>query len=87
MPVGSKLLEICVGSIESVDYPGEYKIPVVFEKKFSAVPIVTVCVIGSNKESIAENVTTEGFDLIISDTGQDDNSVFKVNFQAFNVIR
>tara|TARA_B100000282_G_C31535881_1_gene400640 strand:- start:175 stop:438 length:264 start_codon:yes stop_codon:yes gene_type:complete len=85
MPVGSKL-EICVGSINSRDYPGQHKISVLFEKRFSAVPIVTLCLVGDNKESVAENVTPTGFDIVISDTGQNNQADFKVDFQAFNVI-
>tara|TARA_B100001057_G_C22757518_1_gene914404 strand:- start:756 stop:1016 length:261 start_codon:yes stop_codon:yes gene_type:complete len=85
MAVGS-ILEICVGSIDSSNYPGQHKISVLFEKKFSAVPIVTLCLIGDNKESVAENVSTVGFDLVISDTGQSSGTNFKVDFQAFNVI-
>ena len=60
---------------------------VTFEKKFSAVPIINLCVIGSNKESLAENVTTSGFDLVVSDTGQGIDGTFRVDFHAFNVIR
>ena len=87
MAVGS-ILEICVGSIDSKDYPGQHKISVLFENKFSAVPIITLCVINDNKESLAENVTTTGFDLVISDTGQTNSAgTFRVDFQAFNVIR
>ena len=33
MAVGS-ILEICVGSIDSSNYPGQHKISVLFEKKF-----------------------------------------------------
>ena len=87
MAVGCKLLEICVGSIKGLDYPGQHVISVTFEKKFSAVPIVNLCVVGDNKESLAENVTTSGFDIIISDTGHTLLNNFRIDFHAFNVIR
>ena len=88
MPVGSKRLEICVGSIDSRDYPGQSVISVTFEKRFSATPIVNVCMVGDNKSTLAERVTPSGFDIVISDTGQiDDGTTFKVDFQAIHVIR
>lgn len=86
MPVGSKKIEICVGKIYKEEFQDNYKFSVTFEKMFSAVPILTISMLYSNKEVFAENVTASGFDAVITDTGIDEKS-FMVQFQAINVIR
>ena len=86
MPIGSKKIEICAGSITKEQFQDNYKFSVTFEKRFSAVPIVTISMFYSNKEVFAENVTVDGFDAILTDTGIDEKS-FSVQFQAINVIR
>ena len=86
MPVGSKKIEICAGKISKENFQDNYRFSVTFEKRFSAVPIITISMLYSNKEVFAENVTEEGFDAILTDTGIDEKS-FVVQFQAINVIR
>ena len=44
---------------------------VIFDRPFQGIPNVTCVVENSNKTAIAFNVTTSGFDLIISDSGFD----------------
>ena len=55
MPIGSKKIEICAGSITKEQFQDNYKFSVTFEKRFSAVPIVTISMFYSNKEVVAEN--------------------------------
>lgn len=88
MAIGSKNIEFCAGT---VDAKGE-STSVSFEKRFSSRPIVTCSIAGSNKGVFAENITVDGFDVILTDDGFDidegfDIVQFTVHFQAINVIR
>lgn len=88
MAIGYKKIEICSGRISSKDHRGKYKINVLFENRFSKIPIVTLCVVGSNKEAFVESATVDSFDIILTDTGQDDGEAddFVIQFQALNVV-
>ena len=56
---------------------------ITFEKKMDGVPTITVTPIDINQNVIAANVTSTGFDLIISIDGTSDPvTSFKVHYQA-----
>lgn len=64
--------------------PGQSSPRVVsFEKKMDGIPTVTVTPIDANQNVIAANVTSTGFNLIISIDGiSEPVSSFKVHYQA-----
>lgn len=73
---------ICSGTetFSSGDAPSK---SVVFEKKMEGVPTVTVMSVGSNQNVIATNVSSAGFDLILSLGGTGDpTATFDVHYQA-----
>ena len=88
--IGTSKIELCSGDI--IHNPGDTLTSVSFEKRFSSIPIVICTVVGSNKSVFAENVTVDGFDVIITDAGNDVNELgqrrfYSIQFQAINVIR
>jgi hypothetical protein len=59
---------------------------ITYEEQMGGLPTVVVTVIKSNKAAMAANVTTTGFDLIISDSGMDNaETSFEVHYQAIYV--
>ena len=74
--------EISSGIITVI--PGQFSPrAVLFEKKMDGVPTVTVTPIDVNQNVIAANVTSTGFNLIISIDGTSDPvTSFKVHYQA-----
>ena len=88
--IGTSKIELCSGNI--IFEAGDTLTSVSFEKRFSSIPIVICTVVGSNKSVFAENVTVDGFDVIITDAGNDVNELgqrgfYSIQFQAINVIR
>jgi hypothetical protein len=68
---------VLAGAVPKATYP------IVFEKKMEGTPNVTLIAIKSNQNVIAVNVSTTGFDLIISDNGMSEpNTSFEVHYQA-----
>ena len=59
---------------------------VTFDKMFDGTPNVHCTLENSNKKAIAHNVSSTGFQIIISDNGFDDgNTEFYVHYYAFLV--
>ncbi len=73
---------MCSG-IETVSTSQSSPRAITFEKAMEGTPTVTLTPIESNQNVIAANVTSSGFDLILSLDGVGDpNATFKVHYQA-----
>ena len=61
---------------------GVYKteIPITFDKRMSGVPKVTLRSVLSNKTAVAQDVTPEGFTIVISDG--DNDGAFEIHYHA-----
>lgn len=77
---------ICSGT-ETVSTGQTSPRSVVFEKRMSGVPTVQVIAVGSNQNVIAANVSSTGFDIILSLDGTGDpDTTFKVHYQAIFLV-
>jgi hypothetical protein len=73
---------LCSG-IETVSTSQVSPRSITFEKKMEGTPSITLTPIESNQSVIAVNVTSAGFDIILSLDGTGDpNATFKVHYQA-----
>lgn len=73
---------ICSGT-ETVQAGQTSPRPVVFEKQMEGVPTVNVVAVGSAQNVIAANVTSSGFDIILSVDGTGDKEkTFQVHYTA-----
>jgi len=62
------------------------KLQVTFKSKFNYVPNVSIMFENSNKVAIADNINTAGFELILSDSGFDNElDTFVVHYMAVSV--
>jgi len=76
---------ICSGT-ETVSSGQASPRSVVFEKRMDGVPTVTVMAIGSSQNVIATNVSSGGFDIILSlDGTSDPTKTFTIHYQAIFV--
>ncbi len=88
MAVGFRKIEFCAGSVSKIEFGENNRLNVVFEKRFSSIPIITLCLSRSNKTAFIENVKQDSFDIVMTDIGLDNvDNDFSVNFQAINVVR
>ena len=75
-------MHICAGT-EVIKAPQASPRSIVFEKKMEGIPTITTMVVGSSQNVIAANVTSSGFDIILSLDGTGDmNETFTVHYQA-----
>tara|TARA_Y100001970_G_scaffold78373_5_gene99737 strand:+ start:1021 stop:1284 length:264 start_codon:yes stop_codon:yes gene_type:complete len=75
-------MHLCSGS-ETIRSPQASPRSVVFEKKMEGIPTVTTTVVGSSQNVFAANVTSSGFDIILSLDGTGDmNTTFTVHYTA-----
>ena len=73
---------ICSGT-ETVQSGQTSPRSVVFEKQMEGVPTVNIVAVGSSQNVIATNVTSSGFDIILSVDGTGDmNTTFQVHYTA-----
>ena len=77
-----------IKGIENLNLEG---IQVNFSKRFSGIPSVTLSAAGTNQNVVAENVTTTGFRLILSDEAGFDSDKnadsFQVHYHAIFIFK